>query len=76
VPEGLSTKFKVGRFRCSITLPIESLTAGTAKIQTRWEPGIPKRLTEAELLEYRRGRDALLVEAARILGGPVIVAEV
>ena len=69
----LSTTFRVGkRYRCSISLPLR----GTVRLEARWEPRRPTRLTEDELLDYRRGRDALLAEAARLLGGPVIVAEI
>jgi hypothetical protein len=53
-----------------------SVTAGTVHIETRWLPETPTLLTKAELREYRRGRDALLAEAGRLLGGNVIVAEV
>jgi len=69
----LSTTFRVGkRYRCSISLPLR----GTVRLEARWEPRRPTRLTEDELLDYRRGRDALLVEAARLLGGLILVAEV
>ncbi len=72
----LSVTFKVGkRYRCSIALPVDSLTSGTAQIQIRWEPEPPTRLTKSELRDYRRGRDTLLAEAARLLGGTVLVAE-
>jgi hypothetical protein len=72
----LSTTFRVGRrYRCSIALPLASIEQGAAVIETRWEPDVPYRLTKAELRDYRRGRDALLAEVARHIGGPVAVAE-
>jgi hypothetical protein len=72
----LSTTFKVGRrHRCTILLPLPMLKAGALQIEPNWEPVIPRRLTKAELRDYRRGRDALLKEAARHLGGPVAVLE-
>ena len=46
------------------------------QIETSWEPDIPRRLNKAEMRDYRRGRGALLAEAARHIGGPVAVVEV
>ena len=74
--EGLATSFRVGRYTCSIKLPIEALRAGVMRVETSWLPEPPTRLTKAELRDYRRGRDALLAEAGRLLGGPVLVAEI
>jgi len=73
--KGLSTTFRVGRYTCSISLPMQSLSSGPLSIETHWLPETPARLTKAELLDYRRGRDALLAEAGRLLGGPILVAE-
>jgi hypothetical protein len=71
----LSTTFQVGnRYRCTIVLPLS--LGGFAQLATKWEPAPPTRLTKSELQDYRRGRDALLAEAARVLGGAVLVAEV
>ena len=72
----LSTTFRVGRYTCSISMPIASLKTGAVRIETSWSPDTPSRLSAGELEEYRRGRDALLTEAARLLGGSVVVAEV
>jgi hypothetical protein len=72
----LSTIFRVGRYTCSITLPLPLPTSGAVSIETRWEPEPPHRLNADELAEYRRGRDALLAEAAKHVGGPVAVVEV
>jgi hypothetical protein len=73
----LSTTFRVGRrYRCSIVLPLAMLKAGSLQLVTRWEPDIPRRLNKAELRDYRQGRDALLAEAARHIGGNVAVVEV
>ena len=71
----LSSTFRVGRrYRCTIVLPL--LLSGLTQLATKWEPAPPSRLTKSELRDYRRGRDALLAEAARVLGGAVFVAEV
>jgi hypothetical protein len=78
VSNTLSTTFRVGcRYRCTITLPVASLKTGAAAIiDARWEPHTPARLTKAEMRDYRRGRDILLTEAARYLGGNVAVVEI
>ena len=73
---GLSATFRVGRYTCSISLPMQSLADGAVHVETSWLPETPMRLTKAQLREYRRGRDALLAEAARLLGGSILVAEV
>ena len=71
----LSSTFRVGRrYRCTIVLPLGRGTA--AQMAATWEPELPRRLTNSELRDYRRGRDAMLAEAARLLGGPVAVVEV
>jgi len=76
VSDALSTTFRVGcRYRCTITIPVASLTAGRAIIGTHWQPHAPTRVTKAEIADYRRGRDALLTEAARLIGGGVAVIE-
>jgi hypothetical protein len=55
---------------------LPSLKAGVVEIITCWEPDVPSRLSAEEMNDYRRGRDALLAEAARHIGGPVAVVEV
>ena len=73
VPAELTTTFRVGsRYRCSLTLPLK----GAVKLEAQWEPRRPTHLTEDELRDYRCGRDALIAEAALLLGGNVVVAEV
>jgi hypothetical protein len=75
--DALSTTFRVGRlYKCTIVLPLPSSRKVGADIQTTWEPATPIRLTEAEMRDYRRGRDALLLEAARYLGGKVAIIEI
>lgn len=72
----LSATFRVGqRYRCTLILALSGQTGMAAEIQTCWEPGPPKQLTTAEMRDYRRGRDALLAEAARHIGGRVAVVE-
>jgi hypothetical protein len=76
VSGALSTTFRVGcRYRCTISLPVSSLKNGTAAIETKWEPSVPDRLTSEEISDYRRGRDILLAEVARYIGGNVAVVE-
>ena len=73
----LSTTFRVGRrYWCSIVLPLAMLKSGSLKIETSWEPDTPRRLTKAEMRDYRRGRDALLAEVAQHIGGGIAVVEI
>ena len=68
--------FRVGRrYRCTMRLPISDLGEPVGIIGVSWSPRTPKRLSKAELRDYRRGRDALLAEAAEHLGGAVAVVE-
>ena len=72
--EEISATFKVGaRYRCSITLPLQKCGM---TLHVEWQPDVPGRLTDAELRDYRDGRDALLKEAANLLGISVLVTEI
>lgn len=70
----VETPFRVGRYTLFMRLPLHR--RGVAPLECQWSPDVPPRLTPAELAQYRRGRDTLIAEAAAILGGPAIVAEV
>jgi len=73
----LETTFRVGdRYRCSISIALASLTVGMLDIATLWEPDVPEHLSADEMNDYRRGRNALLAEAAQRIGGNVAVIEI
>ena len=38
-----------------------------------WDPGMPRKLSPAEMAEYRAGRDAALADMAQALGITVAV---
>jgi hypothetical protein len=62
--------FSVGRYTVTLTVP--TLKAGVAAaVVVEWTPELPERLTAAEVAEYVRGRNAVLVA----LGLPVLVIE-
>jgi hypothetical protein len=64
----ISTTFRVGKsYRCDMRFD------STRGLLAEWTPDTPKRLTEAEAADYRRGRDAFLAEIARRIGGNVMV---
>jgi len=69
IPAILSSAFKVGfRFRCFMSFDLAELEAGeTPVMRLRWWPKIPKRMTPRELADFRRGRNALVAEQARII---------
>ena len=69
----ITRTFRVGdNFLCTITVPIGQ--RGIV-IDAEWFPRPPSRLTDDELAEYRRGRDAVLAEVARAIGGSVAVLD-
>ena len=69
----LTAIFRVGhRFRCFMSF---DLAASVSALQCRWYPKVPKRLTDREHADYRRGRNGLMAEVAKVLGGRVAVAE-
>jgi hypothetical protein len=55
---------------------LSALKAGMIEINATWEPDLPTCLSPSEMNDYRRGRDALLAEAAQYIGGRVAVFEV
>jgi hypothetical protein len=73
----LSTTFKVGyRYRCTMSMDLAAFAAGDAlSLTCRCSPKPPKKLSQNEIEDYRRGRDALMTELARVADGRVLVAE-
>jgi hypothetical protein len=73
----ISSTFRVGyRWRCSISASLVGLSIdGGLSLRCEWSPKVPKRLSPGEMADYRRGRDALLAEVARITGLRLLSAE-
>jgi hypothetical protein len=64
---GLTRTWNVGRY--TVTLSLRKPTAGQiASVAAEWSPGLPERLTEAEVAQYVRGRNEALAELAAELG--------
>lgn len=62
-----TASWPVGRFVATLTMP--RVTAGAVLAAViEWSPAMPSKLTEAEVQEYRTGRDAALREMASRLG--------
>lgn len=72
----IETTFRVGRrWKVTMALP-DRLPHGVLEIDAVWDPAAPaRRLNKRELADYRRGRDAFLAEAARLMGGSALVVE-
>lgn len=71
----LTRTFSVGKFRCVVSIPkVEIGRAASAVIE--WWPYTPKRLTPAELDQYRQGRDAAISELAALTGLTAAVVEI
>jgi hypothetical protein len=65
-----SNTFTVGLYKCKM-----AFDPASKSISSEWTPTEPERLTDAELKQYRAGRNALLSEIGKALGGNVLVIE-
>lgn len=70
---GITRSWSVGKYRVTMTIPRSG--SGLLAATVEWEPYLPKRLTDAELRQYRAGRDAALAEMAAELGVTVGLVE-
>lgn len=61
--------FRVGVYTC------EMIYTEKAGIKCQWRPDLPRSLTEQQREQYRAGRDALLAEVGKDMGGQVLVIE-
>ncbi len=63
-------EFWVGIYKCKMTYSTRD------GIASKWSPHLPKRgLSAQEREQYRSGRDNLLAEVSRHMGGSVLVIE-
>ena len=65
----ITNTFKVGRYTCELTFADGQLSA-------EWRPCLPKRLSSREWKAYRAGRDALMAEVGKMIGGGVLFVAV
>jgi len=70
----LVRSFRVGRFTCTFSAA-RSTTGAPACAVVEWTPHLPDRLSQAELAQYRLGRDTAAAEIAAALGGAALVVE-
>ena len=72
----ITSTFRVGdKFLCTVSVPLNQPPGSAITINAEWHPRPPSRLTDDELAEYRAGRNAVLTEVARHLGGNVAVVD-
>lgn len=71
----LVSRFKVGRYTCTLTLPMHYKRGDVGGVGCEWEPRVPKRLTDAELHQYCAARDRAFAEWSALTGVPVLVVE-
>lgn len=70
----LTHSWLVGPYR--VTLTVQHPVPGRSMhCSCEWEPSLPERLTEEEVCQYVRGRDAALCELSRQLGVRVLMPE-
>lgn len=66
--------WQVGKRTATLSAPRPKRGAVQAAL-IEWEPNVPDRLTDAELQQYRVGRDQALADLAQQLGITVAVLE-
>src|SRR5581483_11686094 len=66
--------WKAGRYTCTLTLQRPRPTALVNAV-IEWAPEQPKRLTDAELAEYRAGRNKAMADLSQALGINAAVVE-
>ena len=70
----LVRSFRVGPYRCTITLP--QFERGAVKcFVVEWSPSVPRRLSAKQMRQYQQGRDSAMAELAAMIGGNVLVVE-
>lgn len=65
----MENMFRVGKYKCRLEYSTEY------GMRSEWEPKLPSNLSKKELRQYRDGRNALIVELAKALGGSIVVVE-
>ena len=74
----IESTFDVGRrFRCTLRFDCSQLDPGAVirPIPGEWHPRMPQRLDDAELADWRAGRNAVYQLAALTIGARLAVAD-
>jgi hypothetical protein len=74
----IESTFEVGqRFRCTMRIDCGQLDPQSVirPVMGEWHPRIPERLDQAELADWRAGRDAVYQLAALTIGARLAVAD-
>jgi hypothetical protein len=74
----IESTFEVGqRFRCTMRIDCGRLDPQSVirPVMGEWHPHIPERLDQAELADWRAGRDAVYQLAALTIGATLAVAD-
>jgi 23S rRNA maturation mini-RNase III len=67
--DNMESTFSVGKHKVTVSIV-------NSKLQHVLTPDMPKKLSEDQMEEYRRGRDFFLEEYARVMDIRIIVAEI
>lgn len=73
-PVSVTRSWSVGPYRCTVTVTRPRPGAVVTHSLT-WEPTQPRRLSAADIRQYRAGRDRALTEISRELGINAAVLE-
>lgn len=72
----LSITVRVGyRYRVILAVDPDAIGAGAVTLSAEWWPKLPRRLSQGEVADYRRGRDALMAQLASVLNERILIAE-
>ena len=63
------------RIKLSNRLSVDVTLGFGGQLVCEWTPCLPKKITPAELQAYRKGRDELIADYAREIGGKVLLIE-
>ena len=64
-----TSTFRVGIYKCTMTF------SERHGVRSEWDPKLPGNLSDSQLQQYRAGRNALMDEIAKEIGGKVLVIE-
>jgi hypothetical protein len=70
----LVRSWRVGRYTATLTMP-RPMRGQAQSAVIEWSPSVPTELTDAEVKQYRSGRDAAIAELASRLAIRVGVLE-
>jgi hypothetical protein len=70
----IEREFRVGKR--TVTMQVPRLECGELSVMNvMWEPDVPRRLSDRECRQYRRGREAVFAEVSKLLGINIAIVD-